>query len=128
MTTMVDRQAPHTTAPVPAVEGLHHWFQTLLAELSETDLSLRQAVPSGDDATRAILQRVQDRLEQAQRERAGHRYTAAHDSIAAAYRILREELRPHLAARLKRETSPAVRERLTAWVDVLDDLFESEAA
>jgi len=112
----------------PAVEGLHHWFQTLLAELSETDLSLRQTVPTGNDTTRAILQSVQDRLEQAQRERAGHRYTAARNTLAEAYRILHLELHPHLAAWLKRETNPAVQERLAAWVDTLNDLFESEAA
>lgn len=117
---------PATTTP--AVEGLHHWFQTLLAELSETDMALRHATPTTDDTTRAILQRVQDRLEQTQRERAGHRYDVARDTLAEAYRILRLELRSHLATWTKRETDPTVQQRLAAWLDTLDDIFESEAA
>ncbi len=127
MTALIDTPAPYTVAhaaPPSDVEGLRLWFETLLAQLNETETALRQTTPTRDDATRAILQRVQDRLEQAQRERTAHRYADARETIAAAYRILRLELHPQLRTRLHAETNAATKARLHAWINALDTLFE----
>jgi hypothetical protein len=123
---MTETRAPYVTRRID-VEGLYNWFETLLAELSETDMALRLVTPTASDTTRAILQRVQDMAAQAHRERMEHRYGDARDTLSSAYRVLRLELLPDIEARLDRATDTDHRAALAAWCETLQNALGGDA-
>lgn len=122
---MTETRAPYVTRI--DIEGLYNWFETLLAELSETDMALRRVTPTASDTTRAILQRVQDMAAQAHREQMEHRYGDARDTLSSAYRVLRLELLPDIEARLDRATDTDHRAALAAWCETLQNALGGDA-